>query len=116
MSLTMTRPYAHAKTGMYWVRKVVAEALRAKVGKRELVRSLGTKDPKEARRRAPIVLAQFDAILTASGAEAEPVTLKAITALAGEWYRSAVAEWGDDPDKVGDLDIYGDLLRDQVER
>ncbi len=64
MSLNMTRPYAHPKTGTYWVRKVVPEALRARVGKRELVRSLGTKDPREARRKAPTVLAEFDPALS----------------------------------------------------
>jgi hypothetical protein len=99
MSLMMTRPYAHSKTGMYWLRKVVPADLRERVGKHELVRSLGTKNPKEARRRAPTVLAQFDAILTAARVGSERLTLKDVTALAGEWYRTAVAEWGDDPDR-----------------
>ena len=54
MALAMTRPYAHPKTGVYWVRKVVPEVLRSAIGKRELVQSLGT--PKEARanRAGPI--------------------------------------------------------------
>ena len=45
MSLAMIRPFKHPQTGVYWVRKAVPVALRAVVGKRELVRSLGTKDP-----------------------------------------------------------------------
>jgi hypothetical protein len=35
-----------------------------------------------------------------------PVTLKDLTALTGEWYREKMAQWGDDPDKFGDLDVY----------
>jgi hypothetical protein len=70
MALTMTLPYRHAKTGVYWVRKVVPEALRSAVGKRELVQSLGTKNPKEARAKAPVVIAEFEAILEAARAGA----------------------------------------------
>ena len=41
--LSMTLPYRHPKTGMWWVRKTVPQALRAAVGRRELKKSLGTK-------------------------------------------------------------------------
>ncbi len=34
MALAMSRPYKHPKTGIYWLRKVVPEPLRAIVGKR----------------------------------------------------------------------------------
>ncbi len=115
----MTRPYAHPKTGTYWVRKVVPEALRARVGKRELVRSLGTKDPREARKKAPTVIAEFDAALDAARSGATlggAPSLRDITALTAEWYREAVAEWGDNPDQFGPLDIYEEILHDQVER
>jgi hypothetical protein len=53
MPLAMTRPYPHPRTGVYWLRKVVPTNLRAAVGKRELVQSLGTKSPREAREKAP---------------------------------------------------------------
>jgi hypothetical protein len=62
MPLAMTRPYPHPRTGVYWLRKVVPTNLRAAVGKRELVQSLGTKSPREAREKAPQVLTRFDAI------------------------------------------------------
>jgi hypothetical protein len=68
MALAMTRPYKHSKTGVYWLRKVVPEVLRAAIGKRELVQSLGTKDPKEARAKAPAVIAAFEAVLEAARA------------------------------------------------
>jgi integrase len=116
MALAMTRPYKHSKTGVYWLRKVVPEVLRAAIGKRELVQSLGTKDPKEARAKAPAVIAAFEAVLEAARAGGDRLTLKEITALCGEWYRAECELWGDDPDQVGDLDIYEDLLHDQIER
>jgi hypothetical protein len=57
MALTMARPWKHPKTGLYWLRKRVPDALRAKVGRREVRRSLGTRDPAEAnfvtRKRSP---------------------------------------------------------------
>lgn len=53
MVLPMARPYPHPKTGVYWLRKAVPAPLRAAVGKREMVQSLGTKDAREARAKAP---------------------------------------------------------------
>lgn len=114
MALAMVRPYRHSKTGVYQLRKVVPAELRQAVGKRELKQSLGTKDPKEARANAPAVLAKFEAILEAARAGGDRLTLRDISALCGEWYRSEVATWGDNPDQVGDLDIYEDLLLERV--
>ncbi len=116
MALAMTRPYKHPKTGVYWLRKVVPVDLRAAVGKRELIRSLGTKVPVEARAKAPAVIAEFDAILAGARTGDGRLTLKEITALSAEWYRAECELWGDDPDQLGDLDIYEDLLHDQIER
>ncbi|HEX3349377.1 MAG TPA: DUF6538 domain-containing protein, partial [Acetobacteraceae bacterium] len=104
----MTRPYPHPKTGVYWVRKVVPAALRPAVGRRELMQSLRTKDPKEARSKAPAVLAQFEATLEAArlgGGAGRQVSLRDITALTGEWYRREWALWADEPDQYGPLDI-----------
>ena len=39
------------KTGIYWLRRGVPEDLRTLVGKREEKRSLGTRDPAEAKKR-----------------------------------------------------------------
>jgi integrase len=47
----MARPWKHPKTGFYWLRKRVPDALRAKCGRREVRRSLGTRDPAEAKLR-----------------------------------------------------------------
>jgi hypothetical protein len=83
MALSMTRPWKHPKTGMYWLRRRVPEDLREIVGKTEEKRSLKTKDPAEARmllaqaltdldtkwanlRRGPVVLSDTEAHQLAS--------------------------------------------------
>lgn len=63
MALLMTRPTRHPRTGIYWVRKAVPPALREIVGRRELIRSLKTKDPAEAKRLAPAAVAEFDGVI-----------------------------------------------------
>lgn len=82
----MSRPYPHSLTGAYWLRKVVPAPLRALVGKRELVESLGTKDPKEAKERALPVLARFNAILAAAQAGGSRLTQREVEALAGDQF------------------------------
>jgi integrase len=59
MVLGMSRPWKHPKTGVYWFRKVVPEALRGLVGKVEIRRSLRTKDPREAALRHVEVAAKI---------------------------------------------------------
>jgi Domain of unknown function (DUF6538) len=60
MTLTMARPWKHPKSGLYWLRKRVPDALRAKVGRREIRRSLGTRDPAEAKLRQAEALAVLE--------------------------------------------------------
>lgn len=115
--LSMTLPYRHPKTGMWWVRKTVPQALRAAVGRRELKKSLGTKDVNTAKLRAGPVIAGFERLIAdaRSPQTVEPLTLREIDALAAEWYRGEVTTWGDNPDQFGDLDIYTGLMADQIE-
>ena len=61
MPLSMARPWKHPKTGVYWLRKGVPEALRPLVGKREEKRSLRTRDPDEARQRHAQALSEVEA-------------------------------------------------------
>ena len=51
MTLPMARPQKHPHSGVYWLRKRVPDDLRQLVGKREAKRSLGTRNPEEAKRR-----------------------------------------------------------------
>src|SRR5690349_9204969 len=97
MPLAMTRPYKHRKTGVYWVRKVVPPALRSTVGKRELVQSLGTKNPREAKAKAPDVLRRFEEIILAARNGGSKATQQAIMALCGEWYRAECLRVGENP-------------------
>jgi hypothetical protein len=97
MALAMARPSKHPKTGVYRFRKAVPDDLRALVGKTEVIRSLGTKDPREASRKfhavAAEVAAEWDALRTGP----TTLTFKDAAALAGQWYRWFLAQHEDDP-------------------
>lgn len=50
MALNMSSPLKHPKTGIYWLRKRVPQDLQPVLGKPEIVLSLRTRDPNEAKR------------------------------------------------------------------
>lgn len=56
----MCSPYRPQNSACYWVRKRVPKELQTLAGRREFKKSLKTKDPSEAKRRALSVCAQFD--------------------------------------------------------
>ena len=60
MPLSMSRPWKHPDSGVYWFRRAVPADLRTLVGKREEKRSLQTKDPSIARRRHAEALAEVE--------------------------------------------------------
>jgi len=60
MPLAMSRPWKHPRSGVYYLRKGVPEDLRELVGKVEEKRSLGTRDPAEAKRRHAEALAEIE--------------------------------------------------------
>ena len=51
MVLQMPRPFKKPETGVYYLRRIVPEDIRAIIGKTEVRRSLKTKDPRTAARR-----------------------------------------------------------------
>jgi integrase len=116
MALAMTRPYQHQKTHVYWLRKVIPEALRPALGRREFKLTLGTKDPAEARRLSPPIITRWEAILAAARAGGSTLTQREIEALCGEWYRNECDTWGTDPGRSEDWSLYEDDLFDRVER
>ncbi|WP_425374854.1 DUF6538 domain-containing protein [Mesorhizobium tamadayense] len=61
MVLAMSRPVKHRKTGVYWFRKRPPADVAALTGRKEVNRTLGTKDPEEAKRKYAEVLAEFEA-------------------------------------------------------
>jgi hypothetical protein len=118
MVLGMSRPWKHPKTGVYWFRKAVPEAMRGLVGRVEVRRSLGTKDPREAALRHVEVAARVAAEWEALRRGPEPLAPKQSAALAGLWYRWFTsifeADPGEDPDgwsmwseQLHDLDLSG---------
>ncbi|MBM2711035.1 tyrosine-type recombinase/integrase [Mesorhizobium caraganae] len=61
MVLAMSRPVKHRKTGVYWFRKRLPADIAALTGRKEVNKTLGTKEPEEAKRRYAEVLAEFEA-------------------------------------------------------
>ena len=124
MVLGMSRPWKHPKTGVYWFRKAVPEAMRGLVGKVELRRTLRTKNPREAALRFTEVAANVAAEWEALRRGPEPLTPKQAVALAGLWYRWFTGEReeaaGDDPDgwvmlseQLHDIDLSGRTQPDE---
>lgn len=97
MVLTMARPFKHPKTGVYWFRRAVPADLRGKVGKREVSRTLKTKDPAEARKRHAEVAAEVERHWTALRSGPVALTQRDITALAGTIYQDFIRAASDEP-------------------
>lgn len=60
MVLAMSRPTKHRKTGVYWFRKRLPADIAVLTGRKEVNKTLGTKDPEEAKRKYAEVLAGFE--------------------------------------------------------
>ena len=97
MPLTMARPQKHPKTGIYWVRRVVPEALRALVGKREEKRSFGTCDPEEARRLHAQAIVEIDARWANLRAGERTLTERQAHTLVKPIFTNWLALYADDP-------------------
>lgn len=108
----MTYIRKHPKTGVYKYRRVVPEALRVRVGRREIRRTLGTRDANEAKRLGHEVAAEVDRLLqeaeagtSALSAPSENISMPIVKrptrvelaplaeALAEKWRRENLAMW-----------------------
>jgi len=116
MALTMTRPTKHPKSGVYRIRKGVPPELRDVLGKRELIQTLGTKDPQEAKRLAPPVVAKLEKIIANARSPRRDLSQAEIEGLIGVWYRNETARLGDNPGVAADWELQRDLMADQVEQ
>jgi len=96
----MARPFRHPKTGIYWYRKRVPDALRSLVGKREEKVTLKTRDPAEAKIAHAKVASEIEQRWRRLAAGAQSLSQKTAEAIAGEIYRSMVAEHEDNPSQV----------------
>lgn len=119
MVLAMASPYPHQKTRTYWLRKVVPQPLRAIVGKRELTATLGTKDPAEARRKAPAVMERFNAIIESAKAQhqgrAPSLSVRELDAILGGIVRKQIAQHADNPEDVEFWGEFADAYKDRFE-
>ncbi|KQO91277.1 hypothetical protein ASF33_18265 [Methylobacterium sp. Leaf92] len=61
MALAMATPWLHPRTQVYYLRRRVPDDLKAALGRGEVRRSLGTRDPKEAKRLFAGALAELEA-------------------------------------------------------
>jgi integrase len=108
MVLSMSRPWQHPTTKVWYFRKAVPARLRPLLKKREEKVSLHTKDWVEAKRLHARKSVEVDDLWTRLGAglppinDASPISLshKAIVALAGEFYRGHVAANDESPGLV----------------
>ncbi|MGP9833370.1 DUF6538 domain-containing protein [Marinobacter sp. NSM] len=82
----MATPYRPSNSGNYWIRKRVPQELRPIIGKLEIKRSLRTPDPKEAKLRAPTVLAEIELEL-ANARRSLTMGAEEVNSLVGEYWR-----------------------------
>lgn len=124
MAVQMVRPTKHPKSGTYRVRLMIPSHLadtaqRLGGGRTELVESLGTKDPKEARRLCdPAVRrleARLDAIKRADESNLPTPTDRDVAAMTGEAYRWRIGAQGDNAGTVAEWRLHRDLISDQID-
>jgi integrase len=97
MTLAMTRPWKHPKTGMYWLRKRVPDNLRDVLGKREEKRSLKTKSAVEAKARLADELVQLEKKWSNLRRGAATITEIEAHELAAPLYDEWIAVFRDNP-------------------
>src|SRR4051812_20922756 len=120
VALPMTRQTKHPRTGTYLVRLVIPSDLRETTKRlfgvqAEFQENLRTKDPSEAKRRAPDAIARLHAKLEQARAigDKSPARPSArdIAALAGDWYRRRVGANG----RRDEQDLHWDVLMELAE-
>lgn len=118
MALAMSRPWKHPKTGVYWLRKRVPHDLLAVIGKPEAKRTLGTKDPEEAKRRHSAALVELEAQW--ANLRAGPRTLSEVEAhaLVAYLYGELTEHYRDNPSeqKFWRVELIDRVLQSEKER
>src|SRR3954471_16489197 len=111
----MTTPWVHPKTGGLYYRKVIPPRARHLFGgKVEVRRSLGTRDPRQARLRYAEIAHEVEARIAAAGAPPGPASHEQLGAPAGEWYRRKLAAWGPEPGAAREWAVLAQDLHEDV--
>jgi len=109
MVLRMSQPSKDKRTGIYEFRKRVPEDLQPILKKKEIVKSLGTKDATEARLLFARVAVEIEERFAALRRDITTLNEREASVMAGEIYRQKVAVNVDDPGKLHVPLVY-DLL------
>lgn len=122
MTFQMPHPVKDKKSGIYYFRVRVPVDLVSSVGRREVSKSLGTRDLQEATER---FTAEYGAVLKrwkALRAKPEPLPFKQIVALAGKIYARMMEMLSDEPgppavwEQVGRLNSQAASSPERLER
>lgn len=110
MVLSMSRPWKHPKTGVYYFRKAVPKDLRPHFPQSqwEVKKSLKTHDPADAKIKHAQVAAEIEMRWKALRAKPEPLSQRQIIALAGLAYREIMGLGENEP---GETVIWDHVLR-----
>lgn len=99
MALAMATPWLHPRTRVYYLRRRVPDDLKAALGRGEVRRSLGTRDPKEAKRLFAGALAELEAQWANLRGGARALTEREAYGLAARVAEAFVAEHRDYPSR-----------------
>jgi len=104
MVLSMARPWKHPKTGIYWLRRRVPDRLREVVGKLEIKKSLGTKDPAEAKRLHAAALLELDEAWASLTLGERSLSEREAWEVARSVYSDMMATFGENPSEQNHWD------------
>lgn len=93
--LRMASPFKHPKTGVYQLRRAVPRDLREILGIREFKKTLGTKDPAEAKRLFPAALQECDEVFARARAgrgAIDRLDAAQLKAIEDAWYAHVLEE------------------------
>ena len=97
MVLNMSRPWKHPKTGVYWLRKRVPRDIATRVGRNLVTKTLGTRDPEEAKARFVAALAELEAEWANLRRGERPITDREAHLLSQRVHDAWLREFGDNP-------------------
>jgi hypothetical protein len=101
----MSRPWKHPNSGVYWLRRRVPDDLRALIGKREEKRSLGTRNPEEAKRRHAQLMTELDARWKNLRAGPRQLTEREAHEIAAGIYEQYLAKYSENPSEQQFWDV-----------